>query len=517
VSPTPFFCVLAFSAIVSKTTACAVDTTQSRSTLVRSFCVNRGVDLPYDSRAPGNGSGKSDRALAGVFLLVLSLAFATALFASIYARGIFQDGVYYLYRIAERQWFHLVDPARTTVQALRQAPIVLLTLFSELSLFERGQVLTFVMLCAICWWIAPACRKGWIIFPILHLTVGFSATSFNAVGETAIATSFWWCMFFLLLFRTRDPASQTLFVVLCVLAFRLHEGAFPLMLVLLLACVIRLMSATARRERVFLTLSILLIVSITVYELRWVIDPRVPADRTQVLHGLANFEYIFHGGHLNLPLVTGTVAVFAIAGVMLIQWLLPGSSAPLRTRQLAISFCAFSIAAAAVSIFVETGFSPDAQVMARYHPVFVSFGLGLVMLGFSTWAIPERIWLQPATLVIISALCLVQTIADVTATLRWREYIADLQTRLTATRGLIRWEDTLVSGNPTRDANWRLMSIEWVIPLVCIVFAKNGLVTTMIDPRPEMTFRPVDPAKPDRLPAVRGIDFSPYRAALINK
>jgi hypothetical protein len=173
--------------------------------------------------------------------------------------------------------------------------------------------------------------------------------------------------------------------------------------------------------------------------------------------------------------------------------------------------------AAAISVFVETSFSPDAQVLARYHPVFVSFGLGLVMLAFHTWKIPERSWLQPATLMIIAALSVAQATADVAATLRWRAYIADLQTRLAATSGLIRWEDTLATGDTARDTNWRLMSIEWVIPLVCIVFAKNGLVKTMIDPRPEMTFRPVDPAKPDRLPAVRGIDFSPYRASLANK
>ena len=84
--------------------------------------------------------------MAGLLCLVLGLTFATSLFASVYARGMFQDGVYYLYRIAEREWFHLVDPARTTVQALRQAPIVLLTRISELSLFERGQAFTFIML-----------------------------------------------------------------------------------------------------------------------------------------------------------------------------------------------------------------------------------------------------------------------------------------------------------------------------------------------------------------------------------
>src|SRR5665647_488989 len=115
------------------------------------------MQLPYSIRMAPNAPEQSNHILAGLFCFVLGLMFATSLLASVYARGIFQDGVYYLYRIAERQWFYLVDPARTTVQALRQAPIVLLTRFSDLSLFERGQAFTFVMLslpamlCAVCW------------------------------------------------------------------------------------------------------------------------------------------------------------------------------------------------------------------------------------------------------------------------------------------------------------------------------------------------------------------------------
>jgi hypothetical protein len=187
--------------------------------------------------------GVSAKECAWTWGFVLVLITASSLFASIPARGLFQDGVYYLYRIAEREWFHLVDPARTVVQVMRQAPIVLLSRFSNLSLFERGQAFSFVMLmlpaliCMACWFLLPHGRKGWIIFPILHLLVGISATSFNAVGETSIATSYWWCLFFLLLFRTRDIATQSLFLLLCALAFYLHEGAFPLMLVLLIACV----------------------------------------------------------------------------------------------------------------------------------------------------------------------------------------------------------------------------------------------------------------------------------------
>ncbi|MBC7037525.1 hypothetical protein G6O47_23780, partial [Salmonella enterica subsp. enterica serovar Enteritidis] len=89
--------------------------------------------------------------------------------------------------------FHLVDPARTLVQATRQAPVVLLTRFTEMSLFERGQVFTFVLLvlpvlvCAFCWLLAPRDHQGWIVFPLLHVTVGFAATSFNAIGEAGLA------------------------------------------------------------------------------------------------------------------------------------------------------------------------------------------------------------------------------------------------------------------------------------------------------------------------------------------
>ncbi len=187
--------------------------------------------------------GKPDRALAGLLGLVLGLSLVTSLIASLFARGLFADGVYYLYRMAAGQWFHLVEPARNTMQVLRQAPIVLLTRYSDMSMFKRGQAFTFVMLmlppaiCAFCW---------------------------------------------------------------------------------------------------------------------------------------------------------------------------------------------------------------------------------------------------------------------------WRAYAADLQSRLTT------------SGDAARDTNWRLMSVEWVIPLISIAFAKDGVVTTMINSRPGISFRPMDASRPDRFPALGGIDFSPFRAALSN-
>lgn len=454
----------------------------------------------------------------GLLVLALGLGLVQALVAAVYARGLFQDGVYYLYRIAVSGGFHLVDPARTLVQATRQAPVVLLTRFTEMSLFERGQVFTFVLLvlpvlvCAFCWLLAPRDHKGWIVFPLLHVTVGFAATSFNAIGEAGLATSYWWLLFFMIVFRTRTIGSQLVFLALCVPAFALHEGAFPLMAVLIVACVWRYGAADGRGERRFLALGVALVAAILLREMWWVIAPRVPFDRTLVLDGLASFSFVFTDGHLNLPVVTGLAGCLAIGGLVLAASCAPGR-ARLWQRIVMIAFCGVWLLAW-LALGMDWSFSPGAQTLARYHPVFVSFGLALIMLALVARDVPERIWLQPGICLIVAMLMLLHAGADLVATTRWRAYVADLQSRLSHGRGVLRWNDTLVTGDVQRDVNWRLMSVEWVIPLVSIAFARDGIVQTLIDPRPEMTFRPVDPNKPDRMPVLRGIDFAPYQAAL---
>jgi hypothetical protein len=455
----------------------------------------------------------------GLLGLVVGLGLLQSLFAAIYARGLFQDGVYYLYRIAVSNGFQLVEPARVSVNAVRQAPIVALTRFTDMSLFQRGQVFTFVLLflpvltCAACWLIAPRSRKGWIIFPLLHVTVGWAATSFNAIGESALATSFWWCLLFMLVFRTRDIVSQILFLAMCAVAFSMHEGAFPLMAVLLVACAVRYRTAANSLEKVFLILCVPIILAILTREVWWVVNPRVPSDRAMVLDGLASLAFVYVDGHVNLPLVTGLIGCFAMAGLVLADSGLPPARAMVAKRAVLLTFCLVWLLAL-VALGQEWSFSPGSQVLARYHPVFLSFVLGLVMLGFVVWDVPERIWLQRGVLAIMVMLILAHTGADIAATLRWRAYVADLQSCLSSGQGLVRWNDTLVTGDAEKDMNWRLMSMEWVIPLISIAFAKDGVVRMMIDPRPNITFRPVDPNKPDQLPVLRGIDFAPYRAAL---
>ena len=122
------------------------------------------------------------------FGLVVIASLGCGLYASAHARGLHADASALLVVIYETKWFFLpVVGSRAAVEVLRQTPIVLLLKYTTATLFQCGQALTFVMLglptvmCALCWPIAPRDAKGWILFPLAAVLIGFAPTSMHAV------------------------------------------------------------------------------------------------------------------------------------------------------------------------------------------------------------------------------------------------------------------------------------------------------------------------------------------------
>src|ERR1700728_2410754 len=105
------------------------------------------------------------KAVPATFVAILASILGCALYAAWNDRGLYLDGVWLLYQIANHDWFYLPAPARTTIDLLRQAPTVALTRYTDLSFVHRGQVLSFTMaalpalLIAACWLIVPRERK----------------------------------------------------------------------------------------------------------------------------------------------------------------------------------------------------------------------------------------------------------------------------------------------------------------------------------------------------------------------
>jgi hypothetical protein len=295
----------------------------------------------------------------------------------------------------------------------------------------------------------------------------------------------------------------------------LHEGGFPLTIVLLLAIMTRVHGATgSSREPVFVGLASVLLLMVLAKQIYYVIYPLYPGDRAHIIGGLLNFEFLYFDHHFNLSLVTGAVGLLALLALFFSATSLPVEKARRATKLILSGWSFFALGTIVTAIMIEQSFSPLSQAQARYHPVMVSTVLDLMMIALLRFKQSGRAWINPAIIYVMISLCVAQGFADVAATWRWDAYATDLRYRLTNGSGLIPWEATLQSGDERADINWRIFEIAWIIPFLCVIFAPNGTVKSMIDLPKGLAFRPLDPERPNDLPQIRGIDFTPYKKIL---
>jgi hypothetical protein len=485
-------------------------------------CAKRAADPLL--RVPSSSGARlhRDRPVAIAFGLVVSGLLCSGLYASLYARGLYSDGAYYLVKVAEHEWFWLADPARTTVQILRQVPIVLLSRFTDWSLFSRAQVFSFTMLAlpvllvALCWFLVPRRRKAWMLFPVLHLLIGYSTMSFEAAGEAAIAASYIWILIFLLLFGTRAPFSQALFLLICVPAVLLHEGALLCVPVLLLICALRAFEPDGPRHRTFLRIVAFLCIAVAAYQAKWIIFPRSPADREAALQAIFGFEFLVVEGRWNLPFISGAVGLVAMAVTIALYARKPKVLAERAAWAVTLLFGALALAAMIAALRIDATLSPLAQARARYNPIFATMLLGsATALAWKFRVSPTVLGTGPAVAILV-LLAAAQITADVLATQRWSTYLADLEARLQTSAGMITWETVSHSGNPQRDRTWAIMSAGWTLPMLSIILARNGVVKAMVDYPSDQppTFRPVQIRQLAALPDLKGINYEPYRIAV---
>src|SRR5262249_52380577 len=205
--------------------------------------------------------------------------------------------------------------------------------------------------------------------------------------------------------------------------------------VLLLACAVRAQAAANLEERIFLAISAVLIVSITIYEVRWVLWPREPGDVELLLEGFRDFGYLFSDGHVNLPFVTSVVALASLTGVFVIALVRPRELAKV-SRAIAFGFAVFAVAALVAAFSVEQIFSPYSHYHARYFPVLISLVLGTTAIWLYAWSPQEKALMRPEILLILVFLCIAQAAADVAATWRYGKFVTELQMRLSKSSGL---------------------------------------------------------------------------------
>lgn len=490
-------------------------------------------------RAPAT---RADRVAWRLLAFVVISEGAWAAYASYHLRGLYADGIYYLFAIEKANGFSLEYPARMTIHVLREAPAVLLRLCTGIALVPLGQALSFSMaflpaaFVAVSWFALPAGRKPWILLPILQLLTGAAASSFAAVGEGAIAAGYFWPMLFMLLFRTNSRGGRVAFLLVCLPALFLHEVNIILMLLLLSVCVLRYRTAPLSGERRYYALAAALLIVIVAYEAASILLPYDAADRWSYAAGLVRLEFVFvdHLHRINLSLITGSVALAVILISILDRAGKLGAGSLRLLPVVHIAFFAYAIAAVILPWLAENTITPYAQMQARNHAIFVSAVLGLLAIVSVNGRISEKTWQQPLVSVVAITLCLTQASWEIAATERWKGYIADFTARLKLGTGLLDWEQIAYSGNYPKDRDWLLMSWSWTMPSMSILLSSNGMVRTMIAaPEPGAAppvrftegtalpairggwgWQPFDPRVPIELPKLPGINYAPYIAAL---
>jgi hypothetical protein len=462
---------------------------------------------------------QSQIAVAWLTATVLVGYCCTSIYAGLNCRGLYADASHYLLKIAEEKHFHLYGPPRTTVQVLGQAAVVFLRRETNLELFELGQVFSLslllvpVTLCGLCWVILPAKRKSWIVFPLLSLLTGVSASNFAPINEGALAASYLWPLLFLFFFHTDRPLLQIVFLLLCIPALFLCEAAFVFMSVFLFACVRKISKASTRSERIFLNLCAILFVLIIAYEIYWIIRPFNATNRDRYVFTLLNLSFVVQDGRWNLQLLTGLIALVFLAA-MIVR---PESEERLAsgaTLTTTLMFIFWAVAAALVPWASDATFSPYSQFVARNHALFVGSILAAGAVITFEKKISERMWLAPATLIVIAALACAQFSWDVAATQRWRAYMTDVRDRLAASDGLISWEQALASGDAKKNEIWRAMGFGWTMPSLSLVLQSGSPVHSIIAAPEGTRWQPFDPANLNDLPRIRGVDYTPYLRAM---
>jgi len=299
------------------------------------------------------------------------------------------------------------------------------------------------------------------------------------------------------------------FLLFCIPVFFLHEAAFTFMLVFLFACTEKFLSASARSERIFLTLCAILFVSVVAYEIRWIFYPLNLVDRDGYITRLLQLAFVVRDGRWNIPLLTGAMALITLATVAVLRLKATERIARAGTVVATLIFVAWALFAAAIPWLSDATFAPFPQYQARNQALFVGSALAVAAVVALQKRNPPQLWLGPTTLIAIAALACAQFSWDLAATQRWRAYIADVRDRLAAADGLISWEQALALGDADKNEIWRAMGFGWTMPSLSVVL-RSPSVRSIIAAPEGTHWQPFDPSNSTDLPRIRGVDYSPY-------
>ena len=456
-----------------------------------------------------------------VFLAIV----ATNVVASLELRGLYADGAFYLLNMIKEEGFWLWEPSRRTVQFLQQLPSVIAIAYGIHDAHTLAVVYSFTMqllplaFVATCYLVLPEDRKEWFFFPLLHYLAGSTGAEFPSIVEGPVATSYFWLVLYLILFRTEKRSSLALTALISLPALYAHEVMIFLAPILALSAVWRSFKVESRLQRAGFWMLAVWFVFVAAVQIGFVLNPaRGPAGRNSFLHDFLELNWLVTAyGDTNVPVVLGMLSIMSMLLVWLIQL---ASRYSIRVKDYSLlvtaTFGFVCLIAVAGTIYFDHLFCPSMQFAARNHPAFVSVPLAVLALASLRWPRLQAVWNTVPNRSIIFFLAMGALGWNVVATAYWGDYVTTYRDLLARHHGLVRYEDVVMSLPQDQRNRFDKMTWSWTNPTLSILLSPGGKVSTLISIPSKYAagWQPFDPANPDSLPKSDWFDTSNYRRAL---
>ncbi|HLY06286.1 MAG TPA: hypothetical protein VKR31_11120 [Rhizomicrobium sp.] len=444
--------------------------------------------------------------LQSLFWFAVGISAATAAYAVLSARGLVYDGSFYLMGIAATRSFHVLEPARLSVQILQQLPAVLGARSGVENLWTLGMLFSLgmygwpVALTALCWFVLPHDEKSWIAGPLINLVFAVPAANFIGISEGIIGSCLLWLALFLVMFRLAHPLGAMAAVVATLACAMAHEAAV-LCLFLIGWSAATQFSRMSRFPRLAPALVAIISLAGAAYMARWILFPRSTIER-------ADFVVAILGGFLgsprtpNLPVIASLLAAVSITtGIV---WPSKAWGAAI-IGGIAILVCGVVFAAAPDALV-----SPGRFFASRGLPILLTTVLaGLVLVLQQRGSTPGRFLTRP-TLSVIVMLVVSQALMQVSATTLWRDYVRDLRALVASSEGDISHDRALTTLAWDRSPFRREMLQTWSVQPLSILLAPGGQVRAMVEPAKTEGWVPYHLTDPRTLPRVPQLDWSKF-------
>ena len=458
-----------------------------------------------------------------VLLFSMLLCAIAAAYGAFALRGLHADGAFHLLSLATGEKFLFWETPRNASYFLHQwATILAIRLgIDDLVVLARIHGLTMLMtpivLIALSYFVLPREHKYLFFFPVFYYLAGVMAGAFSAIGEAQLAGSYFWLLFFTILFFRTGLFTNLLVFALVLPIFVIHESFVLMAPFLALAGLYRLLRSKNTKDRLYFAALTALLIAVTAVVLSFILVPKSEYYESRSLSyfsTITSLAFIRSYGYYNPPAILGL-----IAGFILLVGVYATRRGLVKVQRVLWMVIALAAVLAAISpLIAERALSAKLQFDARsYGPILIP-PLVLLMAVVSLRAAQTKAYIESGFVAgVVLALALGQVGWNVAATNEWRHYIASFRGLLNDHRGLLSHEQALAELSPESGRQLVNMSWGWTYPTMSIILAERGKVQTIIENPDwgEDAWEPFDPATlSDELLNSHRVDFSAYLSAL---